>query len=344
LSSTPHSNPLPSPQERTLAKVPIQAVAKIAATWTAKGWNTAQSTKNTYRLLEEILEYLKTRGEYADISTVPIEEIALMAIGLSDARSSSKEASSEACPTEYIEEVCELLLFAAFTTHSLNEGEGWEHGIHTRIDWLDYVLEQKDYAHKAELPDHLNQRESDGTLKRVPFVAGLRELMPKKKNIKAHQRKPRFRRWLIEESRRMFFEPDNPYAPRITPKIKSNSLGEIQLQDLTAEKAHRLIAKWVKEGIPGDIYQEAWRTFDRWWIGGRSRTNSQNRKVGLEKKELANEKLRIETAPTPANPKAVKKKSARTVKARRAAPKKKKITRKPQPQKNRKSKGSALSA
>lgn len=275
---------------------------------------------------------------------VPIEEIALMAIGLSDARSTSKEDSSEPCPSECIEEVCDLLMFAAFTTHSLNEGEGWEHGIDTRIDWLDYALEQKDYAHKAELPDHLNQKESDGTLKRVPFVAGLRALMPKGKIGKAYLRKPRFRQWLVEQSKRIFWEPDNPHAPGISPKMKLTALGEFQLQDLSAEKAYRLIAKWVKEGIPGDIYQEAWRTFDRWWIGRRSRTNSKNRKVGLEKKELANEKLRIETAPTPANPKVVKKKSARTVKAGRAAPKKKKVTRKPRPPKNRKRKGSALSA
>lgn len=302
----------------------------------------AIATWNAYRLLEQILEHLKTRGEFADISTVPIEEIALMAIGLSDARSSSKEAPSEAGPTEYIEEVCELLMFAAFTTHSLKEGEGWEHGINTRAEWLEYVLEQKDFAHKARLPDHLNQRDSDGALMRIPFEEGMRTLMAQSKHLKAYERKPRFRRWLIEESERIFFEPDNPFAAEISPEMKLTTLGEFQLQDLSAEKAHRLIAKWVKEGIPGDIYQEAWRTFDRWWIGGRSRTNSQNRKAGLEKKELANEKLKIETAPTPANPKVVKKKSARTVKAGRAAPKKKKITRKPRPQKNRKRKGSAL--
>ncbi len=313
LSSTPYPTPRRSHLEDALSQVSIQAVAKIAATWTAKGWNPAQSTKNTYRLLEEILEHLKTRGEFADISMVPIEEIALMAIGLSHARSSSNEASSEACPSECIEEVCELLMFSAFTTHSLHEGDGWEYGIDMRFDWLDYVSEQKGYVAKDNV---LSQQDTKYFKNgRFLFKRALNVLIPKADSIA--DRKTRFIDWLQQRSRRLLLLPDNPFEQSIPKGWKFSPQGENELKDLSPTKAHRLVAQWEKKGIPLVVFKYALQTFDEWWIGYLSRTRSQSKK--------GRRKVKPNIEPTPTIPKAVKKE--------KAAPEKKKQKRRARPPK-----------
>jgi hypothetical protein len=126
----------------------------------------------------------------------------------------------------------ELLEWAAAAKHGLqnHHWRGIELGLKQEVAYREAIEKEKAENQRKGTP--LGRRMIMGVMQPHPFEAVLANIMGR---IPKEDRLPRFKWWIMDG------------------------------HQITNEEAADLIEKWRREGVPDQVYQSAWVTFDKWW-------------------------------------------------------------------------------